>query len=153
MFEEIPPQYLKEIPMPKITQKQLWNYYFSCLHDLAYLCYDLLDYKHRPEFFSDNPDFYNGAVRDAQNILMSLEGAEQCFNPESSDREKIHKELIDYWKNYSLFNNYKILIGKSDRDERYYSALDLFNDEPIIQLRDWVKTNLDLELLEKSIVL
>ena len=153
LLEEIPPQYLKEIPMPKITQKQLWNYYFSCLHDLAYLCYDLLDYKYRPELFSGNPDFYNGAVRDAQNVLMSLDGAEQCFSPGSPDREKLHKELIDYWKNYSLFNNYKILIGKSDRDERYYSALDLFNDEPIIQLRDWVKTNLDLDLLEKSIVL
>lgn len=153
LFEEIPPQYLKEIPMPKITQKQLWNYYFSCLHDLAYLCYDLLDYKHSPELFNDNPNFYNGAVRDAQNVLMSLDGVEQCFSPESPDREKIHKELINYWKNYSLFNNYKILIGKSDRDERYYSALDLFNDEHIIQLRDWVKTNLDLELLEKSIVL
>ena len=82
-----------------------------------------------------------------------MDGAEQCFSPGSPDREKLHKELIDYWKNYSLFNNYKILIGKSDRDERYYSALDLFNDEPIIQLRDWVKTNLDLDLLEKSIVL
>ena len=153
LLEEIPPQYLKEISMPKITQKQLWNYYFSCLHDLAYLCYDLLDYKYRPELFSGNPDFYNGAVRDAQNVLMSLDGAEQCFSPGSLDREKIHKELIDYWKNYSLFNNYKILIGKSDRGERYYSALDLFNDEPIIQLRDWVKTNLDLDLLEKSVVL
>lgn len=84
---------------------------------------------------------------------MSLDDAEQCFSPGSPDREKIHKELIDYWKNYSLFNNYKILIGKSDRGERYYSALDLFNDEPIIQLRDWVKTNLDLDLLEKSVVL
>lgn len=92
-------------------------------------------------------------IRDAQNVLMSLDGAEQCFSPGSPDREKIHKELIDYWKNYSLFNNYKILIGKSDRGERYYSALDLFNDEPIIQLRDWVKTNLDLDLLEKSVVL
>ena len=68
--------------MPKITQKQLWNYYFSCLHDLAYLCYDLLDYKYRPELFSGNPDFYNGAVRDAQNVLMSLDGAEQCFSQE-----------------------------------------------------------------------
>lgn len=99
LLEEIPPQYLKEIPMPKITQKQLWNYYFSCLHDLAYLCYDLLDYKHSPELFNDNPNFYNGAVRDAQNVLMSLDGAEQCFSLGSPDREKIHKELIDYWKN------------------------------------------------------
>lgn len=153
LFEEIPPQYLKEIPIPKITQKQLWNYYFSCLHDLAYICYDLLDYKYRPELFSGNPDFYNGAVRDAQNVLMSLDGAEQYFSPGSPDREKIHEELIDYWKNYSLFNNYRILISKNDRGERYYSALDLFNDEPIIQLRDWVKTNLDLDLLEKSVVL
>lgn len=153
LFEEIPPQYLKEIPIPKITQKQLRNYYFSCLHDLAYLCYDLLDYKYNPELFSDNPDFYNGAMRDAQNVLMSLDGAEQCFSPGSPDREKIHKELIDYWKNYSLFNHYKILIDKSDRGDRYYSALDSFSDESIVQLRDWVKTNLDLELLEKSVVL
>ena len=50
-------------------------------------------------------------------------------------------------------NNYRILISKNDRGERYYSVLDLFNDEPIIQLRDWVKTNLDLDLLEKSVVL
>lgn len=153
LFEEIPPQYLKEIPIPKITQKQLWNYYFSCLHDLAYLCYDLLDYKYNPELFSDNTDFYNGAMRDAQNVLMSLDGAEQCFSPGSPDREKIHKELIDYWKNYSLFNHYKILIDKSDRGDRYYSALDSFSDEPIVRLRDWVKINLDLELLEKSVVL
>lgn len=75
------------------------------------------------------------------------------FSQGSPDRKKIHKELIDYWKNYSLFNNYRILIGKNDRGERYYSALDLFSDESIVQLRDWVKTNLDLELLEKSVEL
>ena len=72
---------------------------------------------------------------------------------EVQTREKIHNKLIYYWKEYSLFNNYKILIGKNDEGERYYSALDLFDNKPITQLRNWIKTNLDLELLEHSIAL
>lgn len=153
LFEEIPPQYLKEIPVPKITRKQLWNFYFTCLHDLAYLCYDLLNYFYNPDIFNGYPNFYNGAIKDAKNIINSLDSAAQYFSPDSPSRKKIHNELIHYWKEYSLFNNYKILICKNFKGERYYSALDLFEDKSIVQLRDWVKTNLDLELLEKSIAL